>query len=66
MQWKWHRDRWTGLASAVSDACSVEGLADLSKHPTVQFALAQIDAAERAVASIADEMLCKYHDGDED
>lgn len=66
MEWAYLRDRWMQAAAAVCDAEHNEGLAGLGKHPTVIAALAQIDMAERAIASIADEMLVKYHDEPEE
>jgi hypothetical protein len=67
MQWAWHRDRWTTAKAAVEEAASFDGcLVTLARHPTVALAIAQIDAAERAIESVANEMLRGEHDGDED
>ena len=62
MQWAWHRDRWNNAKAAVEESNRVEGLAKLDAHPTVAFALAQIDAAERAIESVANEMLIECYD----
>lgn len=66
MQWRATRDRWTTAAAAVEASNHVEGLQALRHHPTVKAALASIDMAERSIASVADELLCKYYDEPED
>ena len=66
MQWAWHRDQWIAAAHAVENTRRVEGLEALSLHATVKAALAQIDMAERAIASVADGMLIAYYDEPEE
>lgn len=63
MQWYWHRSEWVSAKAAVEDAHRFDScLGGLASHPTVVFALAQIDAAERTIESVANEMLCEHHD----
>ena len=66
MQWSWHRDRWTSAAAAVDNSRYVEGLENLHRNQTVAAALAHIEMAERAIASIANEALVKYYDEPEE
>lgn len=64
--WDMIRSQWTRAESAVHAAGGVEGLERLRDHPVVQAALAQIDMAERAIASVANEMLVAFYDEEED
>lgn len=64
MIWSWHRDKFYTARAAVEEAPAHEGLGDLAKHPLVAAALIQIDMAERAIASVADDINSIFHDGD--
>ena len=60
MGWSHLRDLWRQAAAAVADAEHFGQWQGLSKHPTVIAALAQIDASERAIASVAEELSAKH------
>jgi hypothetical protein len=62
--WALHRDRYYTARDAVENAPEYEGLGGLSKHSLVSAALVQIDIAERAIASVADEIVA-LHEEDE-
>lgn len=64
MIWAWHRNSFYTARAAVEEAPAYEGLGDLAKHPVVAAALIQIDMAERAIASVADEINSVFHDGE--
>ena len=62
MSWKYFRDSYSAVKSAVDRAHQWDDawpVAALAEHPTVKLALQQIDMAERAIASVADELLAK-------
>lgn len=62
MMWSYLRDRYYSVSAAVENSASVEGLQLLAENPAVKTALLHIEMAERAIDSIANEMLVKYHD----
>lgn len=66
MMWSYLRGRYYSVAAAVENSASVEGLTLLPQNEAVKEALRLIEIAERAIDSIANEMLVKYHDGDEE
>jgi len=62
--WAYHRDQYYSAKDAVHEASFANGWgAALKDHFVVMMALAQIDIAERAIASVATELNCNYHDG---
>lgn len=67
MSWASYRPGWTTLAAAVRNAPDWEGWGErLQKHPVVTAALTQIELAERAIQSVADQLNCEYHDEPEE
>ena len=64
--WGNYRNQWSSPRAAVENASIYEGWETLKRSPLVQQALLQIDAAERVIASVADEMQIQYHDGEDD
>lgn len=65
--WKNHRRNYMDARAAVFRSYPADGWGkDLQDHFTVIVALAQIDIAERAIASVATELNCKYHDGEDE
>lgn len=58
--WSWHRAKYDSAQSALDYiGCANSSLARLGQHATVAVALAQIDMAERAIASVAEELECE-------
>ena len=65
MSWHYFRDRYSSAKAAVDNAPYCQTAWDagaLPDHPIVKLALQQIDMAERAIASVADELLAKEED----
>ena len=57
-EWDWYRTDMASADAAVANAPRMKpGLETLPEHPLVIAALLQIDMAERAIASVANEML---------
>ncbi|HET8666848.1 MAG TPA: hypothetical protein VFM10_02640 [Terriglobales bacterium] len=66
MIWAECRDRYYTAKAAVEDAHYYEEFSDLAKHPVIVAALIQIEMAERAIESVANQISIKYHDGDDE
>jgi hypothetical protein len=65
MSWEYFRDRYSSANAAVDNAPYCQTAWDagaLRDHPIVKMALQQIDMAERAIASVADEMVNRYEE----
>lgn len=58
--WSRHRAKYDSAQSALDYiGCTNPALARLGQHTIVAVSLAQIDMAERAIASVAEELECE-------
>lgn len=59
--WSRHRGQYRSAQGALDyiGCAGSYALARLPEHPTVVLALSQIDMAERAIASVAEELECE-------
>jgi len=65
--WPRHRKAYYSAGGALDYIdCASDALARLPEHPTVIAALAQIDMAERAIASVAEQLEHEQYERDEE